>query len=196
MKKLLSLALAFVLLLSFAGCGQEAEAPEETEHIHIWKPATCVAPKTCVSCRITEGEAGSHALDVGTCPKCDKFQNKELVDAINKDLGDLVSGLKGTYSYLRKAFYNTEATKESLVTAMEVAQPDFENKDLTLDRAIALCGDYQELSSVKLLLETARTNFPQKISNPTLEQLQVYYTSACACYENMYNALLQLNKIT
>ena len=196
MKKLLSLALVFVLLLSFAGCGKEAEAPEETEHIHIWKPATCVAPKTCLSCRATEGEPGTHALDVGTCPKCEKFQNKELVNTLQKDLGTLVANLKGTYSYLRKAFYSTEATKESLITAMEVAQPDFDNNDLTLDRAIALCGDYQELSSIKLLLETARTSFPQKVSDPSLEQLQTYYGNACACYENMYNALLQLNKIS
>ena len=41
--------------------------PDQTVHIHIWKAATCAAPKTCLFCSNTEGVANGHTWIDATC---------------------------------------------------------------------------------------------------------------------------------
>ena len=39
----------------------------QTEHVHIWKDATCATPKTCDTCGATEGEMIEHTWSDATC---------------------------------------------------------------------------------------------------------------------------------
>lgn len=40
---------------------------QETEHIHLWKDATCATPKTCDTCGATEGDVLDHIWCDATC---------------------------------------------------------------------------------------------------------------------------------
>lgn len=76
MKKLLSILLAVLMLLSLSACGDESE-PSETVNPacqagHTWTDAICDAPKTCSVCGVTEGWAIGHDWKDGTCTVCDK----------------------------------------------------------------------------------------------------------------------------
>jgi len=57
MKKLISVFLCALLLLSLVGCGCE----------HEWNDATCTTPSTCALCEKTEGEALGHDWQDATC---------------------------------------------------------------------------------------------------------------------------------
>ena len=195
MKKLLSFVLILVLVLSFAGCKSESEAPQETEHIHIWKPATCEAPKTCVSCRLTEGEALSHLLDVGTCTQCNTIRNQELLAKLYKNLSNLRNTMVSQNDdYLQKAYAST-TDPAKLTQAINLAQPYFDKLDLTLDESIALCGDYAELAAIKALLETARSHYPKKLAEFTDESLKTYFDDANTCSKNLSDAFMLVKKI-
>ena len=62
MKKILLLFISVVLISTFAlsSCKQQA-------HVHEWKDATCLTPKTCVTCGETEGTALGHKWQEATC---------------------------------------------------------------------------------------------------------------------------------
>ena len=83
MRKLLIIALAFVMLLALAGCACEHEwldadcinpktcaKCEEVEGAplgHTWSAATCVDPKICENCAATEGEPKGHEWVEANC---------------------------------------------------------------------------------------------------------------------------------
>lgn len=73
-RKLFVLALALICLLAFTGCCFHSE----------WYSATCTAPKTCVKCGETEGEALGHAwvdatcTDPKTCSACNLTEGEAL----------------------------------------------------------------------------------------------------------------------
>lgn len=76
MKRIVSLIIAALLCGSLlAGCG----------HDHIWAPASCDEPKTCISCGETEGTAPRHIWVDATCDKarhcsvCDKTDGYPLL---------------------------------------------------------------------------------------------------------------------
>ena len=62
MKKILLLFISVVFMSTFAlsSCKQQA-------HVHEWKDATCLTPKTCVTCGETEGTALGHKWQDATC---------------------------------------------------------------------------------------------------------------------------------
>ena len=74
MKKLFVLVLAMACLLMFSGCCFHSE----------WSDATCTAPKTCVECGETEGEALGHSWVDASCeePKhctaCEETEGEAL----------------------------------------------------------------------------------------------------------------------
>ncbi len=45
----------------------EATEAAEPVHTHSWKAATCTAPKTCKTCKATEGNAKGHSWKAATC---------------------------------------------------------------------------------------------------------------------------------
>ncbi|MBR3894553.1 MAG: hypothetical protein IKJ35_05335 [Clostridia bacterium] len=64
--------LILALLLLFTGCDQTPTSTPETQPPttscqHVWKDATCTAPKTCTVCAATEGDAAAHSWVPATC---------------------------------------------------------------------------------------------------------------------------------
>lgn len=111
MKRLISLLLIAVMLLSFVACNEEAteplpaedsssnttqntdntpnaeQKPPKVEHQHTWREATCTAPKTC-ECGETEGEALGHDWDTDVCgapAACQREGCGETVEALPHD---------------------------------------------------------------------------------------------------------------
>lgn len=70
MKKLFVLILAMACLLMFSGCCFHSE----------WADATCTAPKTCVECGETEGEALGHTWVDATCAEPKTCQTCQLTE--------------------------------------------------------------------------------------------------------------------
>ena len=71
-KKIISLLLIAAMALTLCACGHE----------HIWTPATCTEPKTCVYCGMTEGEPLGHDWKAATvnypktCVRCGKTEGE------------------------------------------------------------------------------------------------------------------------
>ncbi len=80
-KKALTIAALCIVAVGLTACGHE----------HVWKEATCLAPRTCSECGQTEGEAADHQWVDATCEKakycevCGKEEGKpsdhEWIDA-------------------------------------------------------------------------------------------------------------------
>ncbi len=62
-----------------AKCQKVLKAQEEIPAAgHVWKEATCSAPKTCTGCDLTEGEAVDHKYQNGVCTFCKQKQPAEI----------------------------------------------------------------------------------------------------------------------
>lgn len=63
-----------------AKCQKVLKAQEEIPAAgHVWKEATCSAPKTCTGCDLTEGEAVDHKYKNSVCTFCNQKQPVEFV---------------------------------------------------------------------------------------------------------------------
>jgi hypothetical protein len=87
MKKIIALILALVLCLGLCACDisiPPSKVPEHT-HNHEWDDATCMAPKTCKICGITEGEALEHNYIDGNCTYCQRVGGEIKITLENWD---------------------------------------------------------------------------------------------------------------
>lgn len=76
---------AVLMVMLFFGCLLTACGCE-----HEWSDATCLAPKTCRLCNITEGKALGHDYDEATCstPKMCKLCGDIAGDPLGHDYGE------------------------------------------------------------------------------------------------------------
>ena len=99
MKRFLALLTCFCILFSFSACNDTpteniientpVPTPTATVHVHSFSAATCLNPKTCTICGLTEGERTDHNYVLGECSVC-------------KDYND---------SYCPKLYFNGDLTK-------------------------------------------------------------------------------------
>ncbi|MBR2860303.1 MAG: CotH kinase family protein [Clostridia bacterium] len=87
MKRFLSLLLAIITLMCFAGCQNASEAESSTPtptaaptvtptpHVHTFSSATCSAPETCSECGETQGEPIAHNYVAGECTLCADYNS-------------------------------------------------------------------------------------------------------------------------
>ena len=82
MKKILSVLTIICMLLCFGGCEKNEVSeitptpiatPFSTPHVHTFNDATCLKPKTCTLCGITEGEKVAHNYVAGECSICKDY---------------------------------------------------------------------------------------------------------------------------
>lgn len=95
MKTILAMFLALAMMLMITSCGNSDEnsGRESTTHEHLWSNATCVVPKTCLVCKIVEGELGDHNYIDGICSFC---QGKDPLFATEWNLEGSVLTISGT----------------------------------------------------------------------------------------------------
>lgn len=192
MKKLLSFILVCITVLLMTGC-KETAVPQETEHVHVWKPATCAAPETCVRCRITKGEPLPHKLQIGVCPDCNTYLNEDRVNTLKSELTAIVVDLKTNNAFIQKTYNTPHITQEKLAEAIITAQAVFDKHEPALERIILLCDEFEELTNVQAYLEAARSCYPKKVENPTDADLKAFYTDSTDCFQKVFNAMNLLN---
>lgn len=95
MKKLLVIAIACVLALSFAlvGCGGSSggEGNTPASHEHEWSEATCTEPQVCSICGQTQGEALGHDVQEWTVDKEATCSEKGSRSGVCTRCGETVS---------------------------------------------------------------------------------------------------------
>ena len=195
MKKILSLLVICCMLFFVAGCDAPKPEEETTGHqehsMQLWKNANCKAPKTCAICGYTEGEIGDHSVKVGTCIHCNEFQNKELFDEIKTDLTELSTDLKAANDFLQEKASDLSGNELIYAAAIEAVSPTFDNEKAKLENVLKLCGEYEELASIKSKVQTALDNFPTKPNGTTIEESKAYFSNARKCYTFILDALNQ-----
>ena len=76
MRKLVCTILVFAsLILCLTSCGSAMSSGANSgagNHTHSWTEATCTTPRTCASCRQTEGSVISHNFVGESCTMCGK----------------------------------------------------------------------------------------------------------------------------
>lgn len=199
MKKIISVILLMGMLFMIAGCTASDEETTEGHPQHeneMWYPASCLAPKTCGVCGYTEGEKGEHSVQVGTCFYCKEFMNKELADEIKAELDALCESLVVSYEFLKEKSDDPDKDEITFSAAIEAVADDFDNEKENLKNALALCGEYSELSKVKDSLETALKGFPVMPEGTAMEDCEAYFNSARDCYFYILTASYDVNYIS
>ncbi len=109
-------------------------AHQKTENVpavgHQWQDYTCLAPTTCATCKLTEGDKGPHSTLQGTCAVCGK-ELTELVDTVVPALEAAEPLLTSARSYSERystnyaaeanAFYMTKAFEQTYSAIAEVS---------------------------------------------------------------------------
>lgn len=86
MKRALAILLVTIMLFSLVACdngnqitnhGTEysptsnaTESNQVSSCRHVWRAATCTAPKTCTLCGLVDGDTKAHSYENGKCKKC------------------------------------------------------------------------------------------------------------------------------
>ena len=167
MKKLTALLLAIILVLSLSACGSEKKDSDANGHekhdIEIWHGPNCKQPKTCGVCGYTEGEIGDHSVKVGKCIHCDEFQNQELFDDIESEVGYVAGSLNELIALVDEKLKESPG-EEDIVYAASVSVIDkyVQADKIKLKNILTLCGDYEELADIKEDIQTAIDFIPTK----------------------------------
>ena len=101
LKAIFIMAIIITLLICLAACIPNIGRSEEsnTECYHIWKDATCTAPKTCYLCDQTEGDILGHkwwdanCTRAKHCSRCNETEGSALGHKYSD--GDFVNPLGG-----------------------------------------------------------------------------------------------------
>ena len=122
MKKIVSLLLAIMMVLSLAACGGNENTTDITDissteqnldvsstttepnvpiHTHSYSNATCTAPAKC-SCGATEGEALGHSFNNGSCTRCGfvKFETLKFSGSNQGIIAEDINLPQGQYRVL------------------------------------------------------------------------------------------------
>lgn len=202
-RKIIYVISLFLLVLFIVGCGHEHTWKEatctepktctecgETEGEalgHTWEEATCTEPRHCSICGETEGDALGHTKEVGRCSTCGELANPDLCQKIYETMESL-SDADGT------AYDATDVDFSSLAvayTASTLAQPYLDKVSGYCGDLIDLCGDYDELKSLKSAAEELKKNVPTRISGndqKTLESWYGKYANHCKASADLYEA--------
>lgn len=145
MKKI-GLMIGVILIISIVGLGVYFISMEKDQHEHIFTEATCTVPKTCTICGIVEGTTLLHTTDIGKCTLCEQLQNEELVLEIGNNVTMLGENITNCSAEIQSA--NLNSTRDCFNKFYSASIKLKENKKYC-ESIIQLCGEYEELSSVK-----------------------------------------------
>jgi hypothetical protein len=159
---------------------------------HVWSPATCTTPKTCINCHTVNGSALGHTTMLGVCTRCGEYQGLMLdyyKTKIAPDLNEAVRALQKANSVLWDKYSN-----------------DYTNKTITIDdakqyyitaynhyyAAYQACGDFKEFKEAKDLLYTICYKLLEIIY--TGEITQANYSTVVSEWMSTTNTILDQEK--
>lgn len=145
LKKIISVCLTLILLLSLSACGHE----------HSWKEAGCLTPKTCLECGETEEEALGHSWAAAscaapeTCENCGETQGEALAH----------TWLPANYQQPETCSVCNTTQGEPVVTYFETHGLDEKLLDHSGEYILPLAcyGNEHEITNAKVTVEDYRT---------------------------------------
>lgn len=149
-KQILKIGLTITIIFCLAGCG----------HKHTFSDATCTEPKTCTQCGETEGEPLGHTVEIGTCDRCQKPQNYDLVTQIDEKI-------KSAENTTNIALYMIAAGSDisSVYNLIGEGLQYYEQAKGLYEEAYDLCSDYEELETLKKDINDVYEKLPLTLSN-------------------------------
>jgi len=155
MKKIVALLLAMACMLSLVACGCE----------HVWEPATCTEPETCLECGETQGETVAHDwLDATytapkTCSVCgltdgepledpnEGFAESEVYTAVTSSITSSMTNYSPEVEYDRDAgiYYIYMTSPEGIAAALAAAPTQlYDSWQKVVDNLAKLTGTVSE----------------------------------------------------
>ena len=163
---------------------------------HTWTEATCTTSKTCSVCGCSEGEPLGHTTHLGKCSRCgEKITELEsLFYEILNIAGDGDSYYQIGYDY----FDYSDTSIVSYYIACLNAVPYYTRAAEKYREAAAKCGDYEELSELKMYLNRMADYLPTLEPDATVSDIDdflddmVDYSYACQDYARCALDILDL----
>jgi len=156
MKKLLSILLTLILSLMLAiacvGCVPDSNTP---------------------NCQ--------HTTQIGTCQNCNVFQNQSDYNKIKNKLSEASNLVEIALRSISSVSNNSNDYAQQLINVIESNQPQIDDARNCLNKAIAICDNYSELSTISNSIYRAKTALPTSLSNGTsiqnyLSGLRIFVT--------------------
>ena len=116
---------------------------------HVWKEATCTAPKICENCGLSSGSALGHTTMLGVCSRCGQYQGL-LLDYFNtkikKPLNEGAAALKTANTVMQQK-YSTDYYNKTITLGDSI--PYYITAYNYYYSAYEACGDYKEFAKAK-----------------------------------------------
>ena len=165
MKKLLSILLTLILSLMLAiacvGCVPDSNTP---------------------NCQ--------HTTQIGTCQNCNVFQNQSDYNKIKDMLSEASDLVEIALRTISSVSNNGNDYAQQLVNAIESTHPQIDDARNFLNKAIAICDNYSELSTISHGIYRAKTALPTSLSNGT--SIQNYLNGLRTFVTEIASAKIQL----
>lgn len=121
---------------------------------HVWTPATCTTPRTCINCGAANGSALGHTTMLGECTRCGKYQSllldyykTKVAPSLNKG----VDALQKAYSVLYQKYTADSTAKTNTIGDAKQYYVTAYNHYYA---AYEACGDYKEFAKAKDIIYT------------------------------------------
>lgn len=150
-----------------------------------------------VGCAQNAEPVHTHTVQIGTCPECGEFQNRDLVDSVTSKLESAKQSFDIAISYINSvSSYSSYDSQERVYNAILESENYFEDSQAELQSALLECGDYEELSSAKQAIQTTINKMPKSPTSSDLNCLYDFLDEASAFAVSLADAQLKILKIT
>ena len=139
---------------------------------------------TCVGCNYSnnanDSSAGNntpacqHTTQIGTCQKCDIFQNQTDYNTIKSQTSEASKLVEVALRSISSISNTGNDYTQRLSNAIQSTQTQIEDARDCLNDAISLCDHYSELSKVLEGLTRARNALPTKLNTSNTDDIQHY----------------------
>ena len=197
MKKVISLLVVAMVLLSLSACGNsntnsditsvdsqifsteteqnepvESIKPATSTHTHDYSSATCTAPAKC-SCGATNGSALGHSYNNGVCTRCnEKDPNyKPVIEKIQLNTAVTVSS---NHEYRLGDLKITVLGFEKTTWKADEYKYNADDPD-DMDPAFKALGETEEIGMLKLVINKISYDDPENADNIGLEDVLKTY---------------------
>lgn len=136
---------------------------------HEWKEATCTDAKTCTQCWKTTGMSLGHTTKYGTCSRCNTYVTdlQEKYYEIAKEIDNtLLVSMEEVALNLYYATFFTGSTRNSyVIKSIEYSREAYDD----LNRIISMTGSYKEFNDIRNHLKKAQECLPIYADGVTID---------------------------
>lgn len=126
---------------------------------------TIIVSFTCIGCDDSNTPACQHTTQIGTCQNCGVFQNQSNYNIIKNKLSEASNLVDIALRSISSVPNNSNDYTQRLIDAIQSTQPQIDDARNCLNKAIAICDNYSELTTISNSLYRAKTALPTSLSN-------------------------------